>query len=404
MTEQQPDWYSLMRDAPLKTKTFTMRNIERIEQRVAETRRGSKNGMIIIAAIAAASALAVIITVFALSISSAPIQVVKSTAQPPIASQTETQQPADTLNEHPYKLKGQVGAVEKPDFIYGAMPPKFMADPNQDYKITAADGEFVQIVPVVAPDQAHTGWVPRWYLLLDSSEGAVRIKDVPTYEMIVNTRVFFRLYPDQPKPSGFELEPGKVVQVTGQFEQWVRVNIITYDSPNNGDKWVPKSALTDWDPSKAREGFLRPGAKIYDEQGNAIGDVPGNNPIQINPVYSGNRYPMSSAGGFSGYINNKDFVPNPFRYDNGKFPKNANGQTYGSASDASTPETEPDLIRAYGVDGTVGYVLKKDLDGEMPKTPEEALAMQKNRHPGGRDIPLYDVDGQTVIGVFHIDG
>ena len=84
------------------------------------------------------------------------------------------------------------------------------------------------------------------------------------------------------------------------------------------------------------------------------------------------------------------------------FPKNENGQTYGSASDASSPDEEPDLIKAYGVDGTIGYVLKKDLDGEMPNNPEEALEQQKNRPPGGRDIPLYDVDGKTVIGVFHI--
>lgn len=61
------------------------------------------------------------------------------------------------------------------------------------------------------------------------------------------------------------------------------------------------------------------------------------------------------------------------------YPKNENGQTYGSAADATSPKTEPDLIRAVGVDETVGYVLKKDLDGELPKTPEEALAIQKSR-------------------------
>jgi hypothetical protein len=64
--------------------------------------------------------------------------------------------------------------------------------------------------------------------------------------------------------------------------------------------------------------------------------------------------------------------------------------------------TRPDLISAVGVDGTHGYVLKKDLDGEQPKTLEEALAIQKNRPASGRDIPLYDVDGKTIIGVFHI--
>jgi len=49
-------------------------------------------------------------------------------------------------------------------------------------------------------------------------------------------------------------------------------------------------------------------------------------------------------------------------------------------------------------------VLKKDLDGERPKSPEEALAIQNSRSPGGRNIPLYDVEGETVIGVFHVGG
>ncbi|SIR74832.1 hypothetical protein SAMN05421578_1634, partial [Paenibacillus macquariensis] len=43
-------------------------------------------------------------------------------------------------------------------------------------------------------------------------------------------------------------------------------------------------------------------------------------------------------------------------------------------------------------------------DGELPKSPEEAIAIQNSRSPGGRDIPLYDVDCETVIGVFHVGG
>lgn len=86
------------------------------------------------------------------------------------------------------------------------------------------------------------------------------------------------------------------------------------------------------------------------------------------------------------------------------YPENENGQTYGSSSDAASPETEPELISAIGVDGTAGYVLKKDLDGEQPKSPQDAIALQNNRSPDGRDIPLYDVEGTTVIGVFHVGG
>ncbi|MDQ0888748.1 hypothetical protein QFZ81_003836 [Paenibacillus sp. V4I9] len=65
---------------------------------------------------------------------------------------------------------------------------------------------------------------------------------------------------------------------------------------------------------------------------------------------------------------------------------------------------EPELISAIGVNGTKGYLLKKDIDGELPKSPEEAISIQNSKSPGVRDIPLYDVDGETVIGVFHGGG
>ncbi|MBP1996205.1 hypothetical protein [Paenibacillus eucommiae] len=129
-----------------------------------------------------------------------------------------------------------------------------------------------------------------------------------------------------------------------------------------------------------------------------------------------------SVNGIKGYLLKKDYLGEHgdvplydidgktiigsfhIRAKNMSYPKNKNGQTYGSAADAASPETEPELISAIGVDGTNGYVLKKDLDGGQPKSPEEAIAIQNSRPPGGRDIPLYDVDGETVIGVFHIEG
>jgi len=130
-----------------------------------------------------------------------------------------------------------------------------------------------------------------------------------------------------------------------------------------------------------------------------------------------------SVNGIAGYLLKKDYLSELGRdvplYDvdgktiigayyigakNMNFPKNKNGQTYGSASDATSSKTRPDLIQAIGVDGTKGYVLKKDIEGEQPKSPEEAIAIQNSRPPGGRDIPLYDVDGETVIGVFHAGG
>lgn len=83
------------------------------------------------------------------------------------------------------------------------------------------------------------------------------------------------------------------------------------------------------------------------------------------------------------------------------YATNAYGETYGSDFHALTPDAVPDLILARGVDGTVGYVRNTDLNGEIPKTPQQALEQQRTR-PKTRTIPLYDVDGRTVIGKFTI--
>ncbi|WP_144938534.1 peptidase M56 BlaR1 [Paenibacillus sp. 32O-W] len=86
------------------------------------------------------------------------------------------------------------------------------------------------------------------------------------------------------------------------------------------------------------------------------------------------------------------------------FPKNNKGQTYGSAANVKSSDEEPDLIEAIGIDGNIGYVLKKDLEEDMPKSPEEAVARTKAKQLAGniRYIPLYESDGETVIGKFRI--
>jgi len=83
------------------------------------------------------------------------------------------------------------------------------------------------------------------------------------------------------------------------------------------------------------------------------------------------------------------------------FPKNANGQTYGSSALVNSPDQEPDLISAVGVNGTEGYVRSEDLNGKLPNTPEEAVAYNRKLKTE-RLIPLYDVDGKTIIGEFKI--
>lgn len=95
------------------------------------------------------------------------------------------------------------------------------------------------------------------------------------------------------------------------------------------------------------------------------------------------------------------------------YETNINGQTYGTAMYASTPNEEPDLILAESPDGTEGYIYSSDLNADLPKNPEDMLAMNEKYEkiwddaPAGevvvaRYIPLYEADGKTVIGEFPI--
>ncbi|UQZ83736.1 hypothetical protein SK3146_02943 [Paenibacillus konkukensis] len=90
----------------------------------------------------------------------------------------------------------------------------------------------------------------------------------------------------------------------------------------------------------------------------------------------------------------------PSHYSSHEYPTNENGQSYGSGLDAAFSDTEPDLIKAYGMDGTLGYVKSTDLRGDMPRTPEEAIALMDS--DSERQIPLYDVHGKKVIGQFKV--
>ena len=93
-----------------------------------------------------------------------------------------------------------------------------------------------------------------------------------------------------------------------------------------------------------------------------------------------------------------------------EYPKNDTGLTYGSAADAISPETEPDLILVQATNGEVGYAFKKDLDRvdgtdaiESFKSPEDALAWQEQQArltDADRTVPVYKLDGATQIGEF----
>lgn len=82
--------------------------------------------------------------------------------------------------------------------------------------------------------------------------------------------------------------------------------------------------------------------------------------------------------------------------------KNELVENIGSGLPAVEVGKEPELIKAYGIDGTIGYVFSTDLMGVQPKNPKEALELQ-SKGKNGREIPLYDASGKKVIGKFKIN-
>lgn len=92
-----------------------------------------------------------------------------------------------------------------------------------------------------------------------------------------------------------------------------------------------------------------------------------------------------------------------------KFEQNSNGQTIGQIQvGAEAPdlvEIDVDqeavhLIQGVRVDGLSVYMYASDFEGPVAKSPEEAAKIVSGRVDAQGDIwiPLYLIDGKTVIG------
>ena len=84
-----------------------------------------------------------------------------------------------------------------------------------------------------------------------------------------------------------------------------------------------------------------------------------------------------------------------------EYPKNQRGQTYGSDALVDSPDEGPDLVSVVGDHGTCGFVLAEELAGPDFSSPEQALAWQSDvLRQGPPSIPVYDVQGETVVDTF----
>lgn len=97
---------------------------------------------------------------------------------------------------------------------------------------------------------------------------------------------------------------------------------------------------------------------------------------------------------------NDRLLPQSKAVTNSHFPRNASGETYGSARNVAPNEKTPDLVKVEGINGKIGYARLTDLNGEEPKTIEEALAQQSKKEV--RVINVYESDGKKIIDKFEI--
>ncbi len=84
---------------------------------------------------------------------------------------------------------------------------------------------------------------------------------------------------------------------------------------------------------------------------------------------------------------------------------NARGETYGSASNASTNSQLPDLIAVQEPDGAVGYIKRADFIGpslslsQVRSLPRDSAGNLVEPAP---TVPVFKQDGETEIGEFTI--
>lgn len=86
-----------------------------------------------------------------------------------------------------------------------------------------------------------------------------------------------------------------------------------------------------------------------------------------------------------------------------KFKTNKYGETYGVA-DSETGE-EPDLVAVVASNGKKGYIKQKEFDekaGGNVSSPEEAVEFEKKTAGKILKIPVYNKDGDIVIGFFEL--
>lgn len=88
------------------------------------------------------------------------------------------------------------------------------------------------------------------------------------------------------------------------------------------------------------------------------------------------------------------------RTETSEWGVNAKGESFGVQRHGKSP----DLIAVVTTEGKQGYAYVKDLDGRwpVPTSPADALAQQEANEGRSHSVPVYESDGETIIGEYTI--
>lgn len=138
---------------------------------------------------------------------------------------------------------------------------------------------------------------------------------------------------------------------------------------------------------------------IYSDSSIAGCSMPSGSCYQPGTYYAKGQVRFYNGNGYNTYTTNST----PYltlRSYSAQIGVNDAGLTYGSDMLATSEDAIPDLILAVGTNGAEGYVYSTDLYEEAPDYNEATNTMSNTSC--SHYIPLYEEDGETVIGMFEI--
>jgi SH3-like domain-containing protein len=308
MSEHRPDWYGRMKAGPFRERTFTEECMKEIGRKARDGGRRSRSGMWMYAAsgLAVASVLALVLVLQPVGWFGTKPSMTMPTVTPQ-ATPLPTEGPKPMVGD--FYAKGETGLYTAPN-PHTKEAAVFTVKTGVPLKVLDISGGYAKV-----NQDGNAGWMNAWYLTKEKDEAPVDA--VEPYLMFAGSAVTMSVNPEEMEPSGPEVAPGKVVKVVKEFQDWVGVDIVTYDQPYGGELWLRKSELMDWDPALAMEGVLRQGAVIKDISGREI-EVPWFNSVFVEEKMANGRYRIRSEDGVAGFVDGRDFVPNPFIAENEK--------------------------------------------------------------------------------------